>query len=558
MNAAVADLFHVIDRALERGASLLTAGERAVVRRMRELQGPAAIAYARLTTRVGSVHGVDGLTIADVPDVRQALAELASAGLVDGLVRWDDRARALTKPDLQSALRRLGLPHRGRRDVLVLRLQGHRGWSSRRFVRVRHRALVRRLERWAFLRPFPDRATLVKDRLGIVRWPAYRPTRGAVLPERRQAWLAYEALADGLEGRGAPLTPERALVALSDGTARLPGRLDLTRVLGRALLDEGYALERQQRPAEACALYERMVRGGGMALPTVAFRWAQAEVARGRPRDALDLLREARPLAAPANRLGLVRTMSRIARKTGQSVAPEDPLRPPTRRGIRLTRHPTSMGRPRWGADGLVVEAAVCRWLREHGRLARFGEGRPYGTLFALLFADVLFMEVPGALPVRFLTAPIDLGTRHFRAAREDAIAEVFAAVDRGDAPRRLHDAWDRWAGVRIAGARWEGSTPRELQTLAEHLGPRGLRTILEPMIDHGPREGAGLPDLVVWPGSAVRLPDALPSRLGPGLCLVEIKGPTDRLQDRQRMWMDRLVRADVRTELWEVSEPPG
>ncbi|MEO0601858.1 MAG: VRR-NUC domain-containing protein, partial [Myxococcota bacterium] len=105
-----------------------------------------------------------------------------------------------------------------------------------------------------------------------------------------------------------------------------------------------------------------------------------------------------------------------------------------------------------------------------------------------------------------------------------------------------------------LVGARWGHATLSELEVLAEHLGPRGLRAILDPVLDHGLSRTAGLPDLVVWPGQPVRLPDAMPSRLPSELHLVEIKGPGDRLRDTQRLWLDRLLEAGVRAELWEVS----
>ena len=558
MNLAVADLVGVVERALCHGGALLTAGERRIVDRIVALEGEAAVAYARLTARVSSVFEVDRLTIAGVTDVSSALAELERVGLVDGLVGWDARARALLKADLVVALRRLGLPHRGDREELLANLRGQRGFSRARFVRVRHRPLVRRLERWAFLEPFPDRAKPVMERLGVARWPTYALTSGAVLPPSRRRWLAYEQLADRLSGQGPPLTPQAALDALRDGTARVPARLDLTQLLHHELLAVGHGLERQRRPAEACELYERLVDEGGLRLPKVAFRWGQALVADGRAADALDLLARARVEASGAERMAIVRGMRRIARTLGRGIAPDPPLRPAPRREIRLERLDTEGARPRWGSAEQTVEAAVCHWLGESGRGARHGEGRPFSTLFSLLFADVLFMPVPGALPVRYLTRPLDFGTPAFRAARADAIDHVWDRVRRGGASALIRDAWDRLYGVRIVGARWDQVTLPELQTLADSLGHDGLHAILEPMLAHGSRHHAGLPDLVIWPGPAVRLGESFPSRLDEGLCLAEIKSPGDRLRDEQRIWLDRLIGAGVRAELWEVVPPPA
>ncbi|MEN0063799.1 MAG: VRR-NUC domain-containing protein [Myxococcota bacterium] len=553
----VDDFFDILDRALDRGAALLTSGEQRIVARMRRLEGEAAIAYARLTTRVPTIYEVDRLAIANVTDVPTALDTLTEAGLVDGLVTWRDRAHHLRNEDLIAILRARGASTSGRRDQLLARLDGAIGFTWARFVRVRHRKLVRRLERWAFLKPWPDRNTVVLDRIGVVKWPDYATTSGEALPATRRRWLAYEDLADRLFGSIAPLTPQEALDHLCQGTATAPGRLDLRRTLRKELLDVGHHWEREGRLEDALALYQRLVDAGGARRPAVAFRWAQALHAAGRSTEAFALLAQARREAHPTERLGLVRAQRRIGRGLRRSVAPDPPLLKPLRRQLRLPLTDTQGARPRWGEHRDLIEAAVCRWLAGHGRSASFGESRPFTMLFALLFADVLFQPVPGALPVRWLTGPLDFGTPHFRNARQTAIETVFAALDRGEAPDRIRDAWARYHGQRVLGARWDIHTVDQLVVLAQHLGPTGLRAVLDPMLDHGLRVGAGLPDLVIWPGRAIRLPDALPSRLSEGLCVAEIKGPKDRLRDGQRMWLHRLLQAGVPTELWEIAPPP-
>jgi Fanconi-associated nuclease 1 len=249
-----------------------------------------------------------------------------------------------------------------------------------------------------------------------------------------------------------------------------------------------------------------------------------------------------------------------VSRALRRSWAPERPLLAPQRRSVRLLAAPPGPRRPRWrGKDAPEpVEQAVCSWLGSLGRRAVHAEGTPWSTLFALLFAPTYFLPVPGALPVRFLAGPLDLGTPAFRARRADAVDAVLAAVDRGEAPALVADAWGEWHGARLAGARWDGLDRELLCELAAGMGPAGLRAVLEPLLDGGSRAAAGLPDLVVLPGEPLRLPDAHPSRLPAGLLLAEVKGPTDSLRDGQRVWLDRLARAGVPVELWEVSAPPS
>ncbi|MBW1877749.1 MAG: VRR-NUC domain-containing protein [Deltaproteobacteria bacterium] len=81
---------------------------------------------------------------------------------------------------------------------------------------------------------------------------------------------------------------------------------------------------------------------------------------------------------------------------------------------------------------------------------------------------------------------------------------------------------------------------------------------ILETLLREGWRAARGLPDLVVLPGPRIRLPGAMPSRLGEGLVLAEVKGPTDSVRDEQAAWFDRLLGAGAKVELWQVSAGRG
>ena len=64
---------------------------------------------------------------------------------------------------------------------------------------------------------------------------------------------------------------------------------------------------------------------------------------------------------------------------------------------------------------------------------------------------------------------------------------------------------------------------------------------------------GAGMPDLVLW-RSAPLATDAVAERAGLRFCLVEVKGPNDRVSDEQRFFIDQLVEAGVAVVLCQVA----
>lgn len=545
---ALSDLHRVVDLGLQRGAHLLTRGERLIAARIAGLEGAAGLLYARLTTRVPSVHALDRLTTPGVDDIPSAVHTLEELDLVDRLVPWPARAAHLPRRELLAAARDLGLPTSVPKAELVEALGALAGWHPSRWIRVRHRSLVRRLERFAQLRARPDRATWVVARLGVIRWPDYPLTRGAPLWPTRRALRAWEALLRP------ELTVDQALEGLRSGAARAPGRLDLQRRLVGAVREIAREQERSDDPAAARQLYERLHTEAGVPIAALAFRWSRALQACGEPPAALELLRRARKQAQGVHLLEIGRAGRRLARARRTSWAPERPLRRAPERYLRLTEVPAE-GRPRWRAGNgpELIEAASCTLLATHGRVAIHGEGRLWRTLFALLFADAYFEPVAGALPVPHLSGPLDLGTPHFRAAREATVREVLAAVRAGEAPDRIRAAHDRWNGVQLAWAHWDLADGPTLASIAQGIGAGALTAILEAFLAHGRRAARGMPDLVVLPGPAVELPDTVPRRLPGPLLLAEIKGPSDTLRDAQLIWIDRLLGADARVEIWNI-----
>lgn len=544
---ATADLHHIVDRALARGAGLLTAGELVVAQRIRQLEGPAGGLYARLTNRVGTVWTEASLA------APAAVDELVALGLLSRFVTWSQRADALTVPALKAGCRRCGLPVGGRRDALVERLRGQTGWCDEGFVRLVHPGLVRRLEQWAMLRRRPDRSAFVTERLGVVRWPDYPLSPGEGLFRCRADLLRWE---DRLR-RIDEVDVDEQLRWLDAGVAPAPGRLSLRRSLVRRVRETARELERQREPAQAATLYARLVAGGHIAVERVAVRHALALEAAGERGEALDVLLAAAAVADPVHQPAIERTGRRLARRLKRGWPPVPPLAAPFERTLTLSAGPAVGSRPGWMSrrGPVVVESAVADLLRAQGRRVLRAEGPLWTTLFALLFADLYFLPLPGALPTRFLAGPLDLGSPSFASRRAEQVAVVRHDILAGLAERRLRRAWERWQGCALAGAHWGLADAGALGAMAAGLGPKALWDVLSHLLARGGRGASGLPDLVVLPGRPARLP-AFPSRLEAGLHCVEVKGPGDALRDEQRVWLDRLGRAGVRAEVWDIRPP--
>ena len=61
------------------------------------------------------------------------------------------------------------------------------------------------------------------------------------------------------------------------------------------------------------------------------------------------------------------------------------------------------------------------------------------------------------------------------------------------------------------------------------------------------------MPDLVLWRPAPLAT-DTVTELAGHRFCLVEVKGPNDRVSDEQRFFIDQLVEAGVAVVLCQVA----
>lgn len=543
---AARDLLAVLDVGMARGAHLLTEAERTTVAQLQALDPALLDSFARLQVRR---HGIQRRADCLLVD------DLGAAGLLDDEVppsQWLPRA---TVAELSTVLAQHGQRVRrgSRRSLLLQRAIQLPVAPCRTWVHLRHRPLILRLRRFAALRPFPDPSNPLLQRLGVRSWPAYPLTPGAALWLDRPHLLGWEHVAERL---CTELEPDEALQLLEDPHAIAPGRLDLRPRLRRALLHGAEARERVD-PGTARDLYQVLAMTDGRHAERARLRLAHLTEREGDPEGALQLLRDAHRHSRGPARLAFHRTGRRLAQRCRQGWAPDPPHAPPRGRRIELEPCPIpDANRPHF-QPGLPVEAATIHLLAEHGRTALHAEGTLWRHVFALLLAPRCYFEpVPGMLPTRFLDGPLDLGTPGFAERRAEAVAATRALVLAGDAPLLARETHARFGGARLAHARWERTVDEDCALVAA-IGPHLLWTIVQALLDHGPRRASGLPDLLILPGPPIELPRSHPRRLGANALLAELKTPKDTVSDAQRWWLQQLS-SKAHIELWQVHPARG
>nr|CAB3244629.1 fanconi-associated nuclease 1-like [Phallusia mammillata] len=177
------------------------------------------------------------------------------------------------------------------------------------------------------------------------------------------------------------------------------------------------------------------------------------------------------------------------------------------------------------------------------------GEGGTLSCFFCLLMWDIIFMDgIPDVFRTQFQTHPLDLYTDEFYEHRKTYIVQRLQDIcdwenSSFSVIQKLTETWNLQQDVSCAGMNWQRfSSLQETLALASCIGGKTLSAILNIMSKDLRHTRSGLPDLVVW---------------NPAKCIykfVEVKGPSDRLQNNQKMWMHHLVSIGACVEVCYVS----
>uniref|UniRef100_A0A3B3ZRM4 Fanconi-associated nuclease n=1 Tax=Periophthalmus magnuspinnatus TaxID=409849 RepID=A0A3B3ZRM4_9GOBI len=174
------------------------------------------------------------------------------------------------------------------------------------------------------------------------------------------------------------------------------------------------------------------------------------------------------------------------------------------------------------------------------------GEGSTFSTLFALLLWDIIFIQgIPDVFRNPYQTCPLDLYTDGFYENRKEAIdsrVELICNASVETLHSMLEDVWTTQEGKVCSLVSWERfSSLQQAQLVSCLSGPFLAGVIMRMAKDYRHCRG-GLPDLVVWNTSNNTYK------------LVEVKGPNDRLSQKQQIWLDELQKLGADVEVCHVT----
>uniref|UniRef100_A0A8C7Z160 Fanconi-associated nuclease n=1 Tax=Oryzias sinensis TaxID=183150 RepID=A0A8C7Z160_9TELE len=194
-----------------------------------------------------------------------------------------------------------------------------------------------------------------------------------------------------------------------------------------------------------------------------------------------------------------------------------------------------------------VEELSLAHYRKQGFDQGIHGEGSTFSTLFALLMWDIVFMEgITDVFRNPYQTCPLDLYTDCFYENRKNAITcrvQLLREASVETLCSMLENVWTSQEGKVCSLVSWERfSSLQQAQSLVACFGGVFLSGIVERMAKDYRHCRGGLPDLVVWNTSNNTYK------------LVEVKGPNDRLSQKQQIWLDELQKLGADVEVCHVT----
>eukprot|EP00794_Sanderia_malayensis_P009457 gene9457-10445_t len=155
-------------------------------------------------------------------------------------------------------------------------------------------------------------------------------------------------------------------------------------------------------------------------------------------------------------------------------------------------------------------------------------ESASYTMIFALLFWDVIFMDIADAFVGPYQACPLDFFTDYFYEKRKKKIdkrLEKIRTSSNEDLRQLIYDSWTQHEGHCCVGANWKiFDSVKDIMDVISCLGGIATSGICELLCKDYKDRCSGMPDLLVW---------------NPSTCLckaVEVKGPGDKLSHKQAL----------------------
>lgn len=186
----------------------------------------------------------------------------------------------------------------------------------------------------------------------------------------------------------------------------------------------------------------------------------------------------------------------------------------------------------------------------EHMTHGLHAEGAVVNTICAILFWNILYdCPVADAFRSPNQARPLDFDTDDFYANRREAIDERLSEIiELSDAELKdeISRVWDKSFGI-VSCVNWEVfHSVDHLMGLLYCFSRLQLKGICERLIKNHRYTRSGFPDLTLWNPEAKKCQ------------IVEVKGPNDRLSNKQILWIEYLNQLGIKSFVCHVEAIGG
>ncbi|CAG9228147.1 Fanconi-associated nuclease 1 homolog [Paraburkholderia sabiae] len=495
----------------------------------------------RMLMRKGTLFRTGRLAYAEIGCPVQAAAPLAALGWVDADsgVSLDELFALATRPELQRAFA-ASPEFKGLRKaewLEALRAVDPAHAQPRRYtewdnateeaaLRVLVAPLCERFRLMFFGNLHQDWSEFVLADLGVFQYERVAFESSSRAFQQRadvDCYLALHACREALE-----LTVDEPLDPLLEAVDAIDTEHNAWLALRRAklLFAIGHHAERRHDWDTALRVYERC------AWPGARHRRMRVLERAGRDEAALALALHASAAPEDEEELQrLARIVPRLQRRLGLAAQKAASARAAQRGMLELARP----------LEPIAVEYAVRDHLSTEDAPVHYVENALINSLFGLLCWEPVFAAVPGAFFHPFQRGPADLHAPDFRTRRAAQFDACLAQLESGAYRATILRHFETKAGLQSPFVFWGMLTPELLTLALDCLPAAHLKLWFERLLVDIRANRSGLPDLIrFWPNER-------------RYELIEVKGPSDRLQDNQIRWLAYCVQHEMPVRVLDV-----
>ncbi len=519
----------VVDWCLSHYADLLTAEELEQLACWIALPEQARALLVRMVMRKGDLFRGDKLSYDEIPLLIPSLQALVAAGLVNDSpkISAEQMASVLVKQEIWQWLFDLDKQAKLNKQLSKAALLAHLAdlddglaktpamwWPEgvQSILRLQVDGLFERLRLLFFGNLHQQWSEFVITELGYQTYEQV-PIVAELRAFQKREEIEYYC---HLHELGRRLEQQESLISLLVDVPKDHQVLWLQERLQHLLFGIGHYAERQGDIDAALQLYRRSGTNAAKVRELrVMEKHGELEQTYALARQYIEQTRQ------PATVMLLQRVAARCAKKLNR-VYQVNKLIDPVSDTLRLPRN----------KDG--VEQAVVMHYQGQGMQAYHLENDLFTGLFGLLFWQAIFAPVPGAFFNPYQLKPRDLYEEQFQKQRQTLIDAAFASLQSTDYQQRMLACWQAKQGVRNRFVNWTGLTPEVLQQALSCIPAKHLEKVFRQMLLDLKHHCSGMPDLVVF------------DQHNSTYELVEVKGPGDRLQEHQKLWLDFYQRNNI------------